>query len=294
MTGMTSAFIAVDWGTTNRRAYRLDAQGKCEKHAADEMGVRSVEPGAYAEAAAELRSALGDAPMLLAGMVGSTRGWANVPYVATPADLDTLARAVHRVDARTFIVPGVSRCAADRVDVMRGEEVQALGALTLDGAAANGTIVHPGTHAKWITMAGGRIVDFRTSMTGELFALLREHSILAPQLHAAVVPGPAFEAGVAKALSGVPMLDALFEVRSAGLFERLTDADAASHVSGLLIGYDVDAHCKAATDPVVVGDPALCRLYVSALGQVGRAARSIDGADAFIAGMRGIYERMAT
>ena len=287
-------FIAVDWGTTNRRAYRLDGAGRCTAQFADDQGMRAITPGGFPRAAADLRERLGALPMLLAGMVGANRGWVEAPYVPAPAGLDDLARMVVAVATDVAIVPGVSVETELRVDVMRGEEVQALGALVLGLIAPDSTIIHPGTHAKWITLAGGRIVDVRTAMTGETFALLRTHSVLAPQLTAPVTPEGAFRRGVAVALGGEPLLDALFGVRAGGLFGRLHDEDAASYASGLVIGTDVRAHIGgAAADITVLGDPALGALYRVALAQAGREVAVVDGARAFIAGMTGIQVRIA-
>ena len=125
-----------------------------------------------------MRARLGDLPMLLAGMVGSNRGWIEVPYAHCPTGLEELAAAVvHSPDGSAVLVPGVAYL-AERADVMRGEEVQLLGAVADGSIPPDCLVCHPGTHNKWAQVRGGRIVSFRTVMTGELFNLLREKSIL--------------------------------------------------------------------------------------------------------------------
>ena len=176
-------FIAADWGTTNRRAYLIDAFGKCIDEFEDDKGILSVQSGGFPDAVRGIRDRLGDHPLLLAGMVGSNRGWIEVPYVRCPAGLADLALALVWPDeGRTAIVPGVSFADADEADVMRGEEVQLLGAHTAGMVPADALVCHPGTHNKWARLVGGRIERFTTVMTGELFNLLRDRSILADLL----------------------------------------------------------------------------------------------------------------
>src|SRR5437588_779854 len=179
-------FIAVDWGTTNRRAYLIDSNGRRTHEFEDGRGVLSVPPGGFPEAIAEVRQRLGDKPLLLAGMVGSNRGWKEAPYVACPAGIDDLVRGLVRPSQREAIVPGVSYIGEGRADVMRGEEVQLLGAVAAGLVDPMGLVCHPGTHNKWATLRHGKIDRFRTVMTGELYSLLKEHSILSDLLQGEV------------------------------------------------------------------------------------------------------------
>ncbi|HEU4705053.1 MAG TPA: 2-dehydro-3-deoxygalactonokinase, partial [Sphingomicrobium sp.] len=186
-------FIAVDWGTTNRRSYVIDGDGRCAGEFEDSEGVLSVPKGGFEAAVADIRSRLGDKPLLLAGMVGSNRGWVEAPYVPCPAGFDEVAGALAWADERAAIVPGVRD--DERADVMRGEEVQLLGAAAAGLVPPDCLVCHPGTHNKWVEVAGGRIAAFRTIMTGELFNLLKEHSILADLLGGEVAVDDAFRAG---------------------------------------------------------------------------------------------------
>src|SRR3954454_19481346 len=166
-------FIAVDWGTTNRRAYLVDSQGRNAGEFEDDKGVLSVAAGGFPDAVAEIRQRLGDWPLLLAGMIGSKRGWGEAPYVPCPAGIEQLADGLVRPGEREAIVPGVSYVGEGRADVMRGEEVQLLGAVAAGLIDPMGLVCHPGTHNKWATLRHGQISGFRTVMTGELFSLLK-------------------------------------------------------------------------------------------------------------------------
>src|SRR4051795_13768689 len=118
--GWTDGFIAVDWGTTNRRAYLIDGAGLCSDEFEDGKGILSVAEGGFPDAVAEIRQRLGDKPLLLAGMIGSNRGWHEAPYVACPADIDDVIKGLVKVGPREAIVPGVSYIGDGRADVMRG------------------------------------------------------------------------------------------------------------------------------------------------------------------------------
>lgn len=280
----SSNYIAVDWGTTNRRAYRI-ANGGAVTDFEDSMGILAVAQCDFPDAVAHIRERLGNHPMLLAGMIGSNRGWHHAPYVSCPAGARQLAATIRWVDERTGIVPGV--CQSSEPDVMRGEEVQALGAWATGRLDSDTVFCFPGTHSKWVKMANGDIDGFHTAMTGELFGLLKEHSLLADQLQGQVKAGPSFDRGVADGLSGASLLSALFAVRARYLLQDIADDDA-SYASGLLIGTDVGTALKRHPDAGItfVGRPDLCALYARAAGQAGREHSTIDGDMAFVAGMQ--------
>jgi 2-dehydro-3-deoxygalactonokinase len=287
-----NGFIAVDWGTTNRRAYAIDSRGECVREFEDSKGILSVGKGEFPAAVAELRAALGDDPMLLAGMVGSNRGWAEAPYVGCPAGFDQIARGIVWVEPDAGIVPGVSFVGDDRADVMRGEEVQMLGAVAGGLIPPDCTVCHPGTHNKWIRVADGRIQSFRTVMTGELFNLLRKHSILSDLLTSEEQSDEAFAAGVRHSLEHEDLQAELFSVRARVLLGKAAREDAPSYTSGLLIGGDVRIGLANAGDgPVVImGRPELTRLYAAALTQAGQKAVELDGEKTFLAGIRRLAE----
>lgn len=276
---MPGAFLAVDWGTTNRRVFLIE-QGQVVRTERDDRGVTAVSD--FAGEVAGIRARFGDLPMLLAGMVGANIGWRVAPYVAAPAGFAELAAKLLRIDDRTAIVPGV--CTAS--DVMRGEEVQLLGAIAAGLTPADALLCQPGTHCKWAEMAGGRIAGFTTAMTGELFALLRGHGLLAAQLQAPVTASDAFLAGVEEAKRR-DLAASLFGIRAAKMLGLRDDADAASYASGLLIGSDTVARLEGLRHDIVhiLSGPELGSLYAAAIEANGRRAHIIDSHDAFVAGI---------
>jgi 2-dehydro-3-deoxygalactonokinase len=293
MTRWAEGFIAVDWGTTNRRAYRIENGGRNAAEFEDGKGILSVGRGGFEAAIAEIREKLGERPMLLAGMVGSNRGWVEAPYVPCPAAADDLAHGLVRIGEDVAIVPGVSM-SDGRSDVMRGEEVQLIGAIASGRIPKDCLVCHPGTHNKWVRVTGGRIASFQTVMTGELFSMLKARSILSDLLSQRVKPGEAFREGVRRGLEGAGITSELFEVRARFLLGRLAAADGASMVSGLLIGEDVRVGLKESTGSsvVVMGRPELTKLYAAALDVAGVESEPLDGEGAFIAGACTIVEQM--
>lgn len=292
-----NGYIAVDWGTTNRRAYRVDGDGNCVDEMADDRGILKVAGSEFGGAVQQIRDGLGDGPMLLAGMIGSNRGWHEAPYVDCPADAEALSRAVLWIQpGRTAIVPGVCQ-RGQRADVMRGEEVQAIGAVAIGSLLDDALVCHPGTHAKWIVMRRGAIESFRTFMTGEIYALLKDHSILSEQMQGTATDGPSFRGGVKAALGGAEPLAELFGIRARAMLEIESAGDAASFASGLLIGAEVRAALGSATEigqaPVaLVGRADLCALYAAALEEAGQPTLSIDGSAAFLAGIAALAEKL--
>jgi len=287
-------FIAVDWGTTNRRAYLLDTSGRCSNEFEDSKGVLSVASGEFPAAVEEIRENLGNHPMLLAGMVGSNRGWKDAPYVPCPAGIDDLVGKLVWVGEREAIVAGVSYVGDGRADVMRGEEVQLLGAVAAGLVDPDALVCHPGTHNKWAELRGGGIRKFQTIMTGELFSLLKEHSILSDLLGGAVDVNDTFCAAARYAINNEALPAELFSVRANVILGHAKKEDAASYTSGLLIGTDVRIGLRGPTSSniVVIGRPELTRLYAAAIAQTDRTAVELDGEKCFLAGITEIAKRM--
>jgi 2-dehydro-3-deoxygalactonokinase len=289
-------FIAVDWGTTNRRAYKIDRSGSCVDEFEDDKGALSVQKGQFPAAAAEIRERLGDLPLLMAGMAGSSRGWVDAPYVPCPAGIDDLAGNLAWAGERDAIVPGLAYEEGVHADVMRGEEVQLLGGIADGLVDPDSLVCHPGTHNKWVTLRGGKIDSFRTVMTGELFAMLKEHSILADLLGGKVDLGDAFTAGVSVGLSSQDLPAELFSIRARVLLAKARKEDAASMTSGLLIGTDVRIGLSYPTSAqvTVVGRPELTRLYAAAIRDANRPVCEVDGERCFLAGIKQIAERISS
>ena len=287
-------FIAIDWGTTNRRAYRIEESGKCVDKFEDHKGVLSVPGDGFADAVAEIRQRLGDHPLLLAGMIGSNRGWKEAPYVSCPAGIEELAKKLVWAGDREAIVPGVSYSGNGRADVMRGEEVQLLGAVASKKVDPMGMVCHPGTHNKWVTLRDGKIDEFRTVMTGEIYNLLKEHSILSDLLQGAVEANDVFEQAARHAVENEALPAELFSVRARVLLGQAKKEDAAAYTSGLMIGTDVRIGLSLPTSAqvTVIGRPELTHLYAAAIAQAERDAVEVDGEQCFLAGAFEIAKRI--
>jgi 2-dehydro-3-deoxygalactonokinase len=282
-------FLAIDWGTTNRRIFRIEA-GKVTARERDGRGAASLDPQDFARDAADIRARHDGLPILAAGMVGSRLGWQEVPYCIAPATLSDLAQGLITVSEGVRIVPGVAQI-GNRPDVMRGEEVQFLGAAACGLVPAGVLLCQPGTHSKWATIVDGALAGFTTAMTGELFALLTRHSLLASQLGVPVVLGPAFLAGIEEARLR-DLSASIFGIRAQGLLGMLPDGDASSFASGLLIGAEVAARLSAACCGVVyiLANATLGSLYVAAIRALECEAHLIDSDEAFISGMVNIWD----
>lgn len=291
----TQGYIAVDWGTTNRRAWRVE-NGRTGAEFEDDCGITAVAAGCFPERVREIRDRLGDLPLVMAGMIGSNRGWVEAPYVPCPAGPKSLAAHLMEVPGeRAWIVPGLSFVDERRGDVMRGEETQLFGAVAAGLCPADAVVCHPGTHNKWAAIEDGRVTNFRTLMTGELFNLLRQHSILKGWLDQPAEPGDAFRHGVAQGLEGRALTADLFGVRAGVLLGLREAGDAASFVSGLLLGADVRTGLEefGSREVVVMGRPELTALYAAALDVAGAKGREVDGEAALLAGIRTIVEQRA-
>ena len=289
--------IAVDWGTSSLRAWRFDASGAVLAQHRSDQGLLKVAPGGFA---AVLRAAAGpwlrdDSVVLMSGMVGSRQGWAEAPYAPVPSGASELAAALIEVpfDCRCHIVPGVMLHSRGHAapDVMRGEETQLVGlddtGLADDGAQANGLAVLPGTHSKWVWREGGRITWFRTFMTGELFELLGQHSLLARSMAGQHIDATGFALGLAQARAPGGLLEKLFALRARWLCGELGADQQRGCLSGLLLGTELNdalAALKREAGPAaaaakhadLIASPALAEVYGPLLASAGLEVRVAD------------------
>jgi 2-dehydro-3-deoxygalactonokinase len=277
-----SRLVGLDWGTSSLRAARLDDAGQVLEERSLDRGILTVAPGGFP---AVFQAACGDwmrdagSLALITGMAGSRQGWLEAPYCPCPAGFGELSARMSWVEpGRIAIVAGLS-CESDGVpDVLRGEETQVFGALRLL-RMDQGLFVLPGTHSKWVRVTGGRIDGFATFMTGEFYALLRRHSILARTLPETEgeLDEPAFRMGVRRAMQTGNLLRCAFSVRTLSLFERLAMEALPSYLSGLVIGEELRSQQLAGLReaPVVIGSPALSRRYQLAFAALGVAVRCV-------------------
>ncbi|UQY37147.1 2-dehydro-3-deoxygalactonokinase [Pseudomonas fulva] len=284
----TPTLIALDWGTSSLRAYLLGDGGRVLAMQSRPWGVQHTPDGDFARAYAEL---VGDwyrqwpgLPALACGMIGSRQGWREVPYARCPATVNDLVDGLLALDTpggTLHLLPGVLDASA-LPNVIRGEETQVFGALQLaPELCESALLVLPGTHSKWVTVREGAISHFTTYMTGELFAVLRDHSILGRPAREAGSErsDEAFQRGldVARSSAAEGVSGRLFSTRSLLLTERLTAGESLDYLSGLLIGEElrsVLASLEGAACPplVLIGDAHLCDRYRLALARFGVAS----------------------
>lgn len=320
------AVIGVDWGTTNFRAYLLSTDGRVlDEFSQEGQGVKAIAARQPNEVDATnqkqwrqtefqgvLRSALqnwamyGDIPIVMSGMIGSSIGWQEVTYVATPASIKRVAASMYEFKfegRRAFIAPGVS-CQDDvnnAPDVMRGEETQIFGALatlswkTSDDDTPFDTICLPGIHCKWSTVKDNTITGFQTFMTGEVYDVMRTQSILAPSFakDATGKPNPlnlsAFIKGLERSRKddGKALLSSIFSARTENLFDNIPSTSVESYLSGILIGHEVVStlsKMRPMRPVALIGAPELTERYGLALHHFGVSSRVIgSGAPAGLA-----------
>jgi 2-dehydro-3-deoxygalactonokinase len=296
-----AALIALDWGTSSLRAYRMAAGGDILDTRHLPWGIMRLPapPGegaappaaatgfelAFEQACGDWLRATPDLPVIACGMVGSAQGWVEAAYLDIPVDLRAIGARLTPVDTRRgtmlHIIPGLLQ-RQGLPNVIRGEETQVVGAVDSQADAGEDLLVGlPGTHCKWVRVRDGRIVEFDTFMTGEVYAALRAHTILGRTMaDAASADDAAFEQGVgiagsAEGRGGV--LSTIFSTRALGLTGQLAPTAQPDYLSGLLIGHEVCA-LRALLDArgmpsriVLCGDEALCRRYSRALPRFGLA-----------------------
>lgn len=269
-----SGLVSLDWGTSSLRAHLHDAAGRVVETRARAWGIRQLPAGGYAAALADITVGWPRLPRIACGMVGSRGGWHEVPYLDLPLAPDQLAAALVALPlddgAPLWLVPGLRD--GHGPDVMRGEETQLLGALHQQPAlATDATCILPGTHSKWVRIRDGAIASFRTLMTGEVFAVLRQHSILGAGGAEAVADPAAFARGVAAVRDGgqAGAFGRLFSARTLMLEGTLAAGAVPDYLSGLLIGEEfrialANGDAAPGTPLQLIGDPGLCQRYVQA------------------------------
>ena len=273
--------IGIDWGTSSFRAFRLDRAGRVLARRAAPRGILACEEGHFAQ---ELLRQVGDwiadgeTSVLLSGMIGSRQGWVEAPYLPCPAGPSEIAAALVPIPfegATLRLVPGLTHSdASGTPEVMRGEETQIVGVLPRLGE--EGIACLPGSHSKWARVAGGRITAYRTYLSGEAFAALRGGTILGRMMKDGPTDPAAFARGVARSGDPGHLLHHLFGVRTLGLFGRLGETEAASYLSGLLIGHEVRAALPPGGTVHLIGAASLCALYAGAIAACGGTAVSHD------------------
>ncbi|HMN82315.1 MAG TPA: 2-dehydro-3-deoxygalactonokinase [Burkholderiaceae bacterium] len=294
--------VGIDWGTTNRRGYAVDAAGRCLREHADDQGMLAS-AGRFDEALHDLLAALEadapEVPVIMSGMVGARQGWREARYLDVSVPLTAISDHLTAVDStstparRCAIVPGYRfDGAAGAVDVLRGEETQLLGAVLL--GRPSGWFVLPGTHSKWVLLHEGRIIRFATYLSGELFALLTSHGTLAPLMQAPVDTPRAFAHGLE--LAGDSALsNALFGCRARVVAGEMPASDARAFLSGLLIGAEWHDMRRRAGDEAprsvtLIGSAELEDRHAAAGRLLGIAVERLDPRDAYLAALAALAD----
>jgi 2-dehydro-3-deoxygalactonokinase len=287
----TPALIALDWGTTSLRAYLLDKNGNTLEKKSAPLGILKIPDQNFDTAFEEtcgswLNNGLQAAPILACGMIGSRQGWLEAPYVPCPASIDQLAKHLVSVTTKNgrhvAIVPGIKTINSAGVpDVIRGEETQIFGALKV--AISQQLFILPGTHSKWVQVIDNHIEHFATFMTGEVFAILCEHSILGRTMNGDADDHAYFKQGFDYAMNenvnGAGLLQQLFSVRTLALFNRIPGEALHAYLSGLLIGSEIcgaEKMFKPETSITIIAEPALAQRYQRALGYANISAAIAD------------------
>ena len=290
-------WIAVDWGTSNLRAWRMD-DATVLAHAESDKGMGKLAPDQFEAALLDLVTPwlTGRTLILACGMVGARQGWTEAKYRAVPctpmdpAGLTPVTTQDARLDVR--IAPGLSQ--SKPADVMRGEETQVAGALALH-PTFDGVFCLPGTHSKWTRVSAGEVVSFQTYMTGELFALLSTQSVLHHSLTTEGYDDASFDEGLSEALSRPDRIAArLFSLRAEGLLHGLSSAQARSRLSGLLIGIEL-AGAKPywlGQDVKLIGAENLAVSYAHALQSQGLKSDRLDATACTLAGLSRLYSQL--
>ena len=293
-------WIAVDWGTSNLRAWGIGPDGgiALERSSPKGMGklTREEFPGALAELLTDISAPHGGPlDVLICGMAGARQGWLEAPYLEAPTDLRGLLDSAVRPampDSRITpaILPGVCQMAgAD--NVMRGEETQLLGFAALN-PGYSGVVCMPGTHSKWARLSGTRIENFSTAMTGEMFEVLRTHSVLRHSFNGDLDGSGRAKGFIAGATAGLEhpeqLLGMLFQVRAGSLLSGRQPDWCAGYLSGLLIGTEIGSNRHHIGDQAVplIGSPALCALYAQVLTLAGAAGAPQDATQIVVAGLK--------
>ncbi|WP_105628659.1 2-dehydro-3-deoxygalactonokinase [Cronobacter malonaticus] len=293
---MTSRYIAIDWGSTNLRAW-LYQDEQCLESRQSEAGVTRLNGRTPEAVLAQVTEGWRDdaTPVVMAGMVGSNAGWKIAPYLPCPARFADIGSQLTTVAERAFIIPGLCVSREDNRNVMRGEETQLLGARELAPAPL---YIMPGTHCKWVQADAQQVNDFRTVMTGELHHLLLTHSLIGAGLPEQQQSADAFNAGLEQGAETDAPLTRLFEVRAAHVLGSLAREHVAEFLSGLLIGNEVASQLRHwqpdSKQPLtLVASPSLASRYQRALAVLGYTARALEGDRAFQTGIRSLAHAVA-
>ena len=290
-------WIAVDWGTTRLRAWAM-RRNQVVAEARSDNGMNSLGKSEFEGVLLDLIEpwlGVGLTPVVACGMVGARQGWTEAPYRAVPCS--PLAGSGVDVDTKdtriaVTVLPGLKQHGP--ADVMRGEETQ-MGGFLFENPGFDGVLCLPGTHTKWAEISACEVVSFRSFMTGEMFDLMSNASVLRHSVGAGW-DDDAFAEAVSETLSRPESVAAkLFAIRADTLLNDISKATAAARLSGLLIGAEL-----AATRPywlgreiAVLGAKALSEHYIAALKLQGVTAHYAEADAMTRAGLYSVHQTLS-
>ncbi|MBZ0332224.1 2-dehydro-3-deoxygalactonokinase [Halomonas sp. ANAO-440] len=305
------SWIAVDWGSSNLRAWALDDQGEVLVRGSSERGMLSLSPGEYENALLEVigdwLSGTGLVDVVICGMAGARQGWREAAYLAVPTRLEDLVQGavsppLSDPRLRVRLLPGLCQTAPGNFDVMRGEETQLAGLVARE-PLFSGLACLPGTHAKWARLENGAVTHFTTCMTGELYRLLARESVLRQSIGEDDLADPACREAFCTAIHEILSVPGrfptwLFGLRAADLLDadlptgEARGARLAARLSGLTIGLELAGLDKLDGPITLIGNAALSARYAMALEALGHESRRLDGETAVLAGLELAYRAL--
>lgn len=309
----TTRWIAVDWGSSNLRAWALNAHGEVLARGDSECGMLSLTPVDYEEA---LLTVIGNwlpdtdpVDVLICGMAGARQGWREAAYVAVPTRLEDLVRSgvtppINDPRLRVSLLPGLCQATPGSFDVMRGEETQLAGLVSRE-PDFSGHACLPGTHTKWVRLEKGTLAHFSTFLTGELYGLLARQSILRYSIGEDDMTDPGCREAFVNAAHEAQFAPgrysaSLFGLRAADLLDgdlpagETRRARLAARLSGLTIGLELAGMEAEIDGPItLIGNIALCNRYALALEGLGHESGRLDGETAVLAGLEFAYQTLA-
>ena len=295
--------VAVDWGTTNFRAYLIDEHGRCLDSLSNNDGVLKSKgrfESILQQHIGHWLNGDGSTTVIVFGMVGSQVGWGETPYIECPVDIKTYGKYCSPLAqynlGNCWIVPGVKWASGDGViDVMRGEELQVIGAYLLNNDN-DGLFCCPGTHNKWVSVNNGQINDILTAMTGEIYSLLGRHSILAHSINEnAEWHEDTFILGLEYSQRLGGLLNHLFSVRTNFITSKHSKNEGSPYLSGLLIGHEIQSiitskYYRNSEEPItIIGSSQLCHAYSTALTYFNLPNKSVSAKSSVVTGSHSLF-----
>ena len=297
------AYIAIDWGSSRFRAYLLTQHMDIIESIDQPEGVKQHQYQDYTHICKQLLNNWSHViqklqlPLFMAGMVGSNMGWHEVPYLPCPLSLSAISKQIVKRESpwntNMYIIPGVKLEQNRHMDIMRGEETLVIGALEL---MQTEIYCLPGTHSKWIEIKNKELQRFTTIITGELYAILKDHSLLAQGLPTQRFNQQWFDEGIMEMKEfDASLLINLFNVRAKRILNKLPKTSVLSYLSGLLIGAELSTMqqkllINKSKFIGILAPPMLKQNYASACHLLGICAKVIDNEIAFIKGIHTIIE----